>query len=184
MTPDFIDLEGYGWAELSINRLAGAGIIKGTSPRTFSPGADITRADFAILLVRAFQLRGSTSTPFADVPDSAYYTQELSVAKANGVVNGVGGNRFNPNGAITRQDVMVMLARALEKLEYPLADASGEVLRAFPDAAQVAGYARAAAASLVANGIVAGKNGKIDPASRTSRAEAAVMLDRILEQRD
>ncbi|MBQ2743972.1 MAG: heparinase II/III family protein, partial [Oscillospiraceae bacterium] len=57
----FIDLGAHAWAADSINDLASSGIIKGTSETTFSPAANITRADFALLLVRAFKLESENT---------------------------------------------------------------------------------------------------------------------------
>ncbi|MBR5308552.1 MAG: S-layer homology domain-containing protein, partial [Clostridia bacterium] len=66
-TERFVDLGNHAWAKDAINSLADEGIIKGTSENTFSPAANITRADFAILLVRAFELASENSENFADV---------------------------------------------------------------------------------------------------------------------
>ena len=151
----FIDLGGYDWAKDAINELAEAGVIKGTSANTYSPGANITRADFALLLTRAFKLTSDSTENFADVAANKYYAAELAIAKANGIVNGIGNNKFKPEGQITRQDMMVMLERALKKLGYELGEAEGSELAAFSDAAQVADYAKEAVALLIGNGIVA-----------------------------
>ena len=175
----FTDLEGYDWAVEAINSLADAGIIKGTGPNTFSPGKNITRADFAILLTRAFALAGQQGEPFVDVPQDAYYAEELAVAKAAGIVNGVGGNRFNPSGEITRQDMMVMLVRAMDAAGRKLPEAAVSELSQFNDAHQVADYAKAAAAQLVQAEIIQGERGKLNPRAHATRAETAVMLARV-----
>ncbi|MBQ9984853.1 MAG: S-layer homology domain-containing protein, partial [Oscillospiraceae bacterium] len=59
--PQFVDLGNHAWAEDAINTLANDGIIKGTSASTFSPASTINRADFALLLVRAFKLSSDTT---------------------------------------------------------------------------------------------------------------------------
>ena len=177
----FIDLGGYDWAKDAINELAEAGVIKGTSANTYSPGANITRADFALLLTRAFKLTSDSTENFADVAANKYYAAELAIAKANGIVNGIGNNKFKPEGQITRQDMMVMLERALKKLGYELGEAEGSELAAFSDAAQVADYAKEAAALLIGNGVVAGSNGRINPQGKATRAEVAVLLERVLK---
>ena len=177
----FIDLGGYDWAKDAINELAEAGVIKGTSANTYSPGANITRADFALLLTRAFKLTSDSTENFADVAANKYYAAELAIAKANGIVNGIGNNKFKPEGQITRQDMMVMLERALKKLGYELGEAEGSELAAFSDAAQVADYAKEAVALLIGNGVVAGSNGRINPQGKATRAEVAVLLERVLK---
>ena len=178
----FKDLGGYDWAKDAINSLADQGIIKGTGPETFSPGKNITRADFAILLVRAFSLSGSGSDQFIDVKAEAYYAHELAIAKENGIVNGIGGNRFNPEGQITREDMMLMLVRALTKLGFEFEAASADTLTQFTDAAQISDYAKEAVATLAATQIIAGENGRINPKGNATRAEVAVTLERVLTQ--
>ena len=177
--PRFTDLAGFEWAADAIVGLAEKGIVKGTSPTTYSPGRNITRADFAILLKRAFRLSNTPGEPFADVPAHAYYAQELAVARAAGIVAGVGENRFDPESPISRQDLMVMLARAMDAAGWELAAAEEDRLTAFADGALVSGYARTAAARLIAAGYIAGEQGKIHPLDPATRAEVAVLLGRI-----
>ena len=77
---------------------------------------------------------------------------------------------------------MTILARTLQKTGHVLEKADESALSAFVDQAHVAGYARDSVALLVKNGIVSGDNGAIKPNANATRAEVAVMLDRILEQ--
>ena len=179
----FVDLAGYDWAKSAIESLAEEGIIKGDGPNTFGPGKPISRADFTILLVRAFNISGGEAEQFGDVPADAYYAQELLAARAAGIAEGVGGNRFNPQGRVSRQDMMVLLYRTLQKSGYSLEEAEEGRLASFADSAQVAEYAQEAAAALIQNGIIAGDKGRIKPQSNASRAEVAVMLSRVLEKK-
>ena len=179
----FVDLAGYDWAKSAIESLAEEGIIKGDGPNTFGPGKPISRADFTILLVRAFNISGGEAEQFGDVPADAYYAQELLAARAAGIAEGVGGNRFNPQGRVSRQDMMVLLYRTLQKSGYSLEEAEEGRLASFADSAQVAEYAQEAAAALIQNGIIAGDKGRIKPQGNASRAEVAVMLSRVLEKK-
>ncbi|MBR3847745.1 MAG: Ig-like domain-containing protein, partial [Oscillospiraceae bacterium] len=111
----FRDLGNHAWATDAINYLADEGIIKGTSETTFSPASNITRADYAILLVRAFELESEDAENFADVDESDYFAEELAVARNTGIVGGIGDNKYAPRNTITRQDMMVILYRALTK---------------------------------------------------------------------
>ena len=172
----FVDLGSHAWAEESINELAEAGIIKGTSANTFAPSANITRADYALLLVRAFKLESDDTENFADVKASDYYAAELAVARNTGLVGGIGDNKYAPRKHITRQDMMVIIYRALEKLGVELEDEENS----YPDYDKVADYAKDAVRKLVASGLVNGKSGKIDPTANTTRAEVAVLISRIL----
>jgi hypothetical protein len=183
VTPDigerFTDLAGFDWARAAISDLAGKGVIAGKGGGRFAPGENITRADFVLLLTRAFNLTGE-GEGFSDVPGGAYYENALKAAKANGIIMGIGGNKFNPTGEITREDMMVIVARALEKLGVALEAAPEDVLSEFKDIGQISDYAKSAVALLVKNGLIKGTDGRINPKGRATRAEIAVLIQRIL----
>ena len=179
----FVDLGNYAWAADAINELAEAGIIKGTSETTFSPANNITRADFALLLVRAFELESDNTENFADVSESDYFARELAIARNCGIVGGIGDNKYAPRNTITRQDMMVIVYRALTSTPV------GEGLSAlpktdevsYPDFDTVAEYAKDAVAFLISEGLVNGKSGLVAPTDYTTRAEVAVLIKRILD---
>ncbi len=174
----FTDLGNHAWAAEAINVLAADGIIKGTSVSTFSPAANITRADFALLLVRAFGLTSDNTENFADVSASDYFAPELAIARNTGIVAGVGDNKYAPRNTITRQDMMVIVYRAMQKLnvEFGAYDEPQ-----YPDFDTVADYAKEAVSALIGAGLVNGKNGRIAPTDYTTRAEVAVLIKRILD---
>ena len=177
----FIDLGAHAWAADSINSLADDGIVKGTTYNTYSPANNITRADYALLLVRAFGMTSDDTANFADVLDTDYFAAELAIARNTGIVNGIGDNKYAPRNTITRQDMMVIIYRALEKLgKLGNTDATIDA-SAYPDYADVADYAKDAVNYLIANGLVNGKNGRIAPTDYTTRAEVAVLIKRILD---
>lgn len=175
----FGDLQGVPWARQAIEAMAARGIILGTSENGFSPAASIKRADFILLLVKALELqgKGGKGDMFGDVPESAYYYEALAIAKELGIATGTGDGTFNPNGTISRQDMMVLAARALSAAGKKVE--AGGTLDAFADANAVAAYARDSAALLAKLGVVNGKNGNIAPNDPLTRAEAAVILYRI-----
>jgi len=176
--PQFTDLTNHAWAVDAINTLAEAGIIKGTSATSFSPSANITRADFALLLVRAFELESDNTQNFADVSASDYFAPELAIARNNGIISGIGDNKFAPRNTITRQDMMVIVYRALQKVNvgFGIYDEPQ-----YEDFATVAEYAKPAVTALIGTGLVNGKNGLIAPTDYTTRAEVAVLIKRILD---
>ncbi|MBR2181382.1 MAG: S-layer homology domain-containing protein, partial [Oscillospiraceae bacterium] len=185
--PKFTDLTNHAWAEAAINELAADGIIKGTTASTFSPAANITRADFALLLVRAFKLSSDNTENFADVMVNDYYASELAIARNTGIVNGIGDNKFAPRSTITRQDMMVIVYRALQSQSLLLEEkgdrrmAVDEVLSQYLDYDTVSDYAREAVTALISAGLVNGKSGLIAPLEYTTRAEIAVLLKRVLD---
>ncbi|MBB3113203.1 GH35 family endo-1,4-beta-xylanase/peptidoglycan/xylan/chitin deacetylase (PgdA/CDA1 family) [Paenibacillus phyllosphaerae] len=178
-TTAFGDLQTVPWAQQAIESMAARAVIKGTSADGFSPNASITRADFIALLVRALELKGTGNgeATFSDVPQSAYYYEELAIAQELGIATGTGDTAFQPGSGVTRQDMMVLTTRALAAAGKQVAP--GGSLDAFADAASVSGYAKASAAALVQAGIVTGKNGKLAPSDTLTRAEAAVILYRV-----
>ena len=176
----FVDLGEYAWAADSINSLTDEGIIKGTTENTYSPALNITRADFALLLVRAFKLESDNTENFADVAESDYFARELAIARNCGIVGGIGDNKYAPRNTITRQDMMVIVYRALKALGVELV--TGKV--DYPDFDKVAPYARDAVEALITSGLVNGKNNMIAPTDYTTRAEVAVLLKRILAHTD
>ena len=177
----FIDLKNHDWAENAVNALADDGIIRGTSANTFSPENNITRADYAVLLVRAFELKSDNVESFTDVCSTDYFAAELAVAKNTGIVGGIGENKFAPRNSITRQDMMVIAYRALNTLGVELKPAE-VIIPAdnYADFTDVSGYAHEAVSALINSGLVNGKSGNIAPAAFTTRAEVAVFIDRIL----
>ncbi len=176
-TGKFVDLGNHQWAKDAIEKLADQGIIKGVTANTFAPANNITRADYAALIVRLFDLSSDNAENFSDVDASDYFAAELAVARNTGVVAGKGNNMFAPRENISRQDMMVMIYRAMTALEIELkSDVQAEV----SDLDAVSDYAKEAVSALMASGIVNGKNGKVDPMANATRAEVAVMLERIL----
>ncbi len=175
--PQFMDLGNHAWAADAITTLADDGIIRGTTSDTYSPAKNITRADFASLLVRAFKLSSDNAENFADVAANDYFAAELAIARNTGIVNGIGDNKFAPRNTITRQDMMVIVYRALTKLGVELQSADVD----YEDFAEVSDYAQDAVKALVASNLVNGKSGKIAPTDYTTRAEVAVLIKRILD---
>ncbi len=177
----FTDLDSYKWAADAVTALAEEGIIKGTAPDTYSPARNITRADFASLLVRGFGLTSNSSENFADVSPSDYFAAELAIARNAGIVGGIGENKFAPRSSITRQDMMVIIYRTLHSLDVGFGE---NVEPQYSDFDTVAPYARDAVSALIGAGLVNGKNGVIAPADYTTRAEVAVLLKRVLDYKN
>lgn len=175
----FGDLQSVPWAKEAIEVMASRDIIRGTGDGHYTPTATIKRADFIALLVRALELQGTVDNEvmFDDVPASAYYYGELRIAKELGIALGTGDNKFKPDASISRQDMMVLTARALSVAGKQL-DASGS-LSAYPDASSISDYAKNSVTALVNSGIIIGKGGGVAPHDSLTRAEAAVILYRI-----
>ncbi len=176
----FKDVDGKAdWAKEAIGALYRLGIVQGTSQTTFEPKKNITRADFMALLVRLLDLRADFDSNFSDVSPSDYYYDAIGVVRRLGIATGTGGNRFNPREEITRQDMMVLLARALEvtgklKLSGTASDVSG-----YRDHSAIASYAADAVAAMEGAGIVEGDGTALRPTGKATRAETAQIVYRI-----
>lgn len=145
---------------------------------SFSPADSIKRADFIAFLVRALELKGTgkSAALFSDVQKTDYY-DELVIAKELGIATGFEDDTFRPHSDISRQDMMVLTARALA-LSGKQVKASG-ALNAYLDEASISSYAKDSASLLIKFRVVNGKNGRIAPNDMLTRAEAAVILYRI-----
>lgn len=172
----------FNWASEAIAVLYEKGIIKGTSETTFNPGKYITRADFVVLLVKTLGLKADIDTNFDDVDENAYYFEAVGIAKKLGITSGVDKINFNPRGEISRQDMMVLAAKALRSANKLPAEGSVDDLNSYSDASKISGYAADSVAALVKEGIINGSGNSINPARFATRAEAAALLYNIYKK--
>lgn len=177
----FADLGGYDWAKEAIAVLTEKGIIKGTGENTFAPAEQIKRADYIALMVRMLGLTAEVKDNFDDVTPDQYYYKEVGIAKALGLTSGVGNNRFNPEEAITRQDMFAIAYRIMQMQKLLKAEANPGVLSPFADGANIADYAKAPLAALVSMDLVKGSENRIRPLDNTTRAETAVFIYRLYQ---
>ncbi|MFX3636250.1 MAG: S-layer homology domain-containing protein [Candidatus Pristimantibacillus sp.] len=178
----FSDLKRHSWAQKEIEGLASKGIINGTSAASFTPEANISRADFIILLVKTLGLQADVDGSFEDVQPSDYYYNAVGIAKKLGIAMGQDNGWFNPQAEITRQDMMVLTARALAVAQAGSQNHSTITLHSYLDRGDIAAYALESAAILVGQGLILGDKEKINPLKPTTRAEAAVFMYRIYRQ--
>ena len=183
----FADLVNH-WAVKDITTLANKLIVNGTGAGKFEPARNITRAEFAAMIVRALGLQATEAADFSDVPATAWYADEVAAAAEFGIVKGDGTGKFRPTDTITRQEmaVMVIRAQALAGEEVVLSNAEiAAVLGGFSDAGQIGSWARAELAAAIDAGIVKGtSNNTVSPTATATRAEAAAMIIRVLSNVD
>ena len=174
----FGDIADVPWAVEAINNLASIGVVNGTSATTFEPGRSITREEFAAILYRGFGFdKVQTSGSFSDVNSSDWYYEAVMQFSAMGIINGVGDGVFGTGRTITRQDMAVMIYRAAKAANAQFAQ-SGE---SFADSDSIASYALEAVSALSGANIVNGVGGgNFNPAGNATRAEATVILSRIM----
>jgi xyloglucan-specific exo-beta-1,4-glucanase len=178
---EFEDLALFPWAKKAIEELESRGIIQGTSSTSFSPSNLVTRADFTLMLIRALGITGQAHDGFDDVHPSDYYYEEIRLAKSLGIVLGRGDGGFAPMESITRQEMMVIAARALRAAGKPVAEVNLADLMDVEDMSEVASYAQQEVASLVNAGIIEGSGSGLHPHRQSTRAESAVLIYRLSE---
>lgn len=174
---------GKDWAEKYIEALASKGIIHGKTKDIFAPNDSTTRVEFAVLLVRALDLKGSKyDGRFKDVKGSEWFNNknELMAAVESGIIKGKEDGRFAPNDEITRTEAAVMLGRAL-KLETLNFDSNKldvtKKISDFNDSNSIGEWAKADIKTVYQAGIIDGKtNGEFDPNGITKRNQTAKML--------
>lgn len=168
----FSDTKGH-WAEEYITFCSKKGMIKGYDDNTYRPQANITRAETAALLVRLFGLKESSSQIFTDVPSDSWYGSFVAAAYENDIIQGDNG-LYRPDEKISRQDIAVMLNRALSRRGISL---SGTAV--FDDSSYIADYAKESVGVLASNGVINGSDGKFRPLDNLTRAEAAALIYRV-----
>ena len=170
----------YSWAIAAIDSLYEKGVIQGVGYGAFNPGKYTKRADFTIMAVKALSFETDFTENFSDVKNDAYYYNSVGVAKKLNIVKGTGA-LFNPEGNITRQDMMVIMLQALYVKGVKYEKAGDEYLAKFSDKNQISDYAKDAVALLTKLGIVHGSEGKLNPKHLATRAEISVMLQKVLD---
>ena len=158
----FVDVEKSDWFADAVAYVTEKGLMNGTGSDTFSPNASTTRGMLMTVLAR---YAGEDTTGGA-----IWYEKGMNWAKAKGVSDGT-----NPEVNITREQLVTMLYR------YAGSPKANGSLDSFSDAASVSSYAVNAMQWAVANGIVNGSNGKLNPKNNATRAEVAAILMRFCE---
>ena len=166
----------------AIEALAEKGIINGMTSDTFAPNAGLTRAQFCAIVVRALGLTQEKTDAFSDVAAQDWFCGFVGAASKAGIVNGVGNGKFDPNGAITRQQAATMLARASKSLGLSgqAKDVDG-ALKKYPDGATVADYAKDAVAFCAEQAILESDRTELRPGEAICRCEVAQMVWNLLK---
>ena len=174
----FRDVAPGAWYEEAVRYVYEAGLMQGTTGTTFSPGRTSNRGMIAAILHRLEGSPRAGTPPFTDVAADSYCADAVAWAEKNNIVRGFEDGTFRPEGRITRQQLAAILFRYLE---HRGADTAGRAdLSRFSDTAAVADYAREAMAWAVSAGLLQGRSdGTLDPAGSATRAQTAVILQRL-----
>lgn len=178
----FTDIENVSWAYTAIEHLYNNKILNGKSESLFAPDDNVKREEFVKLVVNGFGLEKEGNIKFEDVEKDSWYENFLNIAFNSGIVTGLSETEFGVGKYITREDIAVMIYRAVK--------ASGmnvEIIVENPaeisDLDAVSDYAKEAVEFMIAKGAVNGINGEFKPKAYATRAQTAQMLYQIIKIR-
>ncbi|KWX75423.1 hypothetical protein AML91_12790 [Paenibacillus jilunlii] len=183
---EFKDMAGH-WAKAAVNDLGARMIAGGGGNGLFLPGREITRAEFAAVLVRGLGLPAVDGTsPFTDVSSSDWYSSAVQTASRHQLITGFEDGSFRPGDSITREQAMTMLAQAMQLTGLPAGNtgsSAAELPGGFTDGDEASAWALDSIAASLQAGLISGRSGtELAPQSHVTRAEAAVMLQRLLQK--
>jgi hypothetical protein len=182
----FPDVAGH-WAKETVNDMGSRMIVEGADDGRFHPDDNITRAQFAAIVVRGLGLKPEAgAVPFADIEPSAWYAGAIRTAYVYGLIGGFEDGTFRPDAFITREQAMAIIAKAMgfTALDAKLpAQGAEQRLSRFADEAKLSAWARNAAAVSLQAGIVSGRGeAELAPQANVTRAETAAMVLRLLQR--
>ncbi len=183
---EFSDVANH-WAKDAINNMGSKMVVAGVGNNHYAPNRNMTRAEFATIMVRALGLEpGTGASGFGDVASTDWCSGYIKTAASYGIVGGYDNGNFGPKDTITREQAMTMIARAMRitGLDNGLTDSEvSALLGAYKDVASASNYAKASIAVCLKTGITSGTgNATISPKAAISRAEVAVMVQRLLQK--
>ena len=181
----YVDVpESTHWAHVGIDFVLKSGLFYGTSDTTFEPDGEMTRAMLVTVLYRLEgQPKPTTENPFGDVAAGTWYTDAVIWAAENKIVNGIGGDLFDPDGSVTREQMAAILYRY--SVFKGLTMAQGAFALTYPDEAGISAYAleamRWANAEKLINGTELDGTVYLDPQGSATRAQVAAILMRYVQ---
>lgn len=176
----FIDVHEKDWFYPAVAYTTQNGLFHGTGPHCFSAEQDMTRAMFVSVLANMEQadIRPST-TRFIDVAPDAWYAGSVAWAEHKGIVSGLGQNRFAPERAITRQEIIALLYNYAKLSGLDISNPEGMTMDAYGDCSQISEWAIPAMRWAIHEGLICEKNNDLlDPQAFATRGEAAALVQR------
>jgi len=173
----FTDVNETDWYYPAVKFAFASGITSGVSATEFAPNDTVTRGQFITMLCRAYGISEMLGENFVDCGNT-WYTGYLAAAKQLGISNGVGENRFAPEAAITREEMVALIYNYLNVVQA--VDIHPETVT-FADSSSISGWAKDAVAFASQQGFVQGKgNHHFDPQGNATRAELAQIFMNML----
>lgn len=163
----------------AVNFIAARGITNGVGNGTFAPEKHLTRAQFIVMLFRAYGITPleSFGDNFSDAQDS-YYTPYLAKAKVLGISNGAGNNKFLPDNKITIQEIYTLIYRTLNVTDQLPDTKNTSQMSIFSDAQDVDEWAKYPINVLLNRGVLNAKQSMLTPDRLAMRYDIAEILYR------
>ncbi|SFK77258.1 S-layer homology domain-containing protein [Paenibacillus sp. 1_12] len=183
LNKSFPDSQGH-WAQGYIELLANKLVVDGVTDTTFEPERNITRAEFAALVVRSLGLeQAAGSSSFKDVAAGDWFAGVVGAATKAQIIDGYEDSTFRPNQPIKREELAAMVVRALNYAGAKpsvTSDRQNELLAKYTDANKIV-WAQQEVATAIEAGIIDGiTDTTIAPGNQATRAQSATMLKRLL----
>ncbi len=178
----FPDVPNGFWAACDIDKLAINDVVVGYPDGYFKPNRNITRAEFATILVKGFNLDKADMPReglFKDVPMSNWANPAIAKAVDEDLLKGYPDGRFKPNHPVTRVEALSTIAKGMTcDIDQCKAD---EILSRYSDGASVPNWARIPVAKSLENGALKDmpNPNMIMPNKEASRAEVAAMMQTV-----
>ena len=175
------DLGEYSWAKEYIEESAAKGLLTGKEEGIYAPDENVTRAEFVTLLVKALDLELVEKTSnFIDVSKEDWFHDYIVTAESCGLISEIDSDKFNPESSITRQDIVIMVGKALEKF-YDMEIEDYEYK--FIDAEDINQEAVSYLKKCLAMNLVSGyEDDTFSPDDYAKRAEAAVIINKLFNK--
>ncbi|MHA6529444.1 pullulanase [Paenibacillus sp. BAC0078] len=176
----FKDVPAAYWAAPAIKSLSAKQIVTGVTVSEFKPKNNVTRAEFTALLVRALGLKAEGQAAFTDVKPDAWYSSYVAAAVSQGIAAGRSKDLFAPDAVISREEMAVMVIRALEVKQGKKLDLANGSVR-FGDASNISSWAASYVSAAAELGLLQGRtDNQFAPKAWMTRAESAQVIYKLL----
>jgi S-layer homology domain len=170
-----------------IAQVIAANLMRNFADGKFYPERMISRAELAVIMVKAFQLNkrqglSKESITVADVPVSHWAFNDIQTILKTGIMQGYRDNLFFPNQQVTRAEAIAIFAQAYGVFQFP-DDTVREILAPYPDQSSIPTWARKAIATVISEGFITSDNqGNLLPLKPMTRGDVAYLLSRYLQR--
>lgn len=176
----YTDVDQYHWAYEDILYVSQWDILDGRTDTEFAPDLPLTRAEYVVALagLAHASLDRYPGSEFNDVDPNAGYATAANWAFRQGIIEGVGQGNFDPEGAITREQMAAMSFRFYKNLGIHYGGEIDEI--PYTDQAAIHDWAIEGVRAMYTSGIMKGReDGTFDPQANVTRGETAAIAKRI-----